>query len=377
MLSRSSFFSLLPYCCLMIFLIFSVKSYAADYNQQCAAEVSGNPSYSLGYTLDSVNITSKTRVGTVVGRLLLKSQSFRCSEVFIYDWYLQVAPGAIAYNGQPTVCRTNIDGIGIEYLDLNGQPVPCDKRGAIFYILANNLVGQIKEGTVLARLYRETGYLPYGNIPLNIAATLQAYVYGYTNSTPWGRLDLQGNNMIYTTPNLPQIYFPTSPNSTPVIDLNIDNSFHGNKVSSTPRSQNLDMCLFDGDNSSSSNITLTFSDEATGIVGKAPEIFSVFKNGGSKSDIKDRLDYIVSVVNPVTGSQEQVKNSVAVNWFFGSNTKKPIQQVELPGVGPALCIPSRITISTPSLDISEKSAGHYTGVLRVIYTPSTYAASSK
>jgi|AGFS01.1.fsa_nt_gi CblD like pilus biogenesis initiator. len=133
------------------------------------------------------------------------------------------------------------------------------------------------------------------------------------------------------------------------------------------------MCLYDGANASSNGITLTFSDDASGTVGRAPEDFSIFRNGGNRSSINDRLDYLVSIANPVTGSQEQVKNGVATYWSYGANAKKRTQQVVLPGVpGVSLCIPAPITISTPSVDISGKSSGNYSGVLRVIYTPSTY-----
>jgi len=378
MLNRSNVFSLLARCCLMYFLLFSIKSYAIPAgNLSCYADVNGQPSYSLGYTLDAVNVSLSTPNGTQVGKIISKFQNFSCAAAYNQDWYLQIYALGSPVPGYANVCRTNINGIGIQYLDAEGQPIICNARGYIFSIPKFHLSGSLREGTVLARLIRVNGDIPYGSFPLNISAILQAYFYGYTNSTDWGTLQLQGSNMIYTTPNLPQIYFPTSPTSTPIIDLNIDNNLHGTKASSTPRSQNLDMCLFDGDNSSSSNITLTFSDDAAGITGKAPDNFSIFRNGGSRSDIKDRLDYLVSVLNPVTGSQEQVKNGVATYWSFGSSTKKPTRQVVLPGVGLALCIPAPITISTPSMDISGKSSGHYTGVLRVIYTPSTYAASSK
>ena len=377
MLNRSNVFPLLARCCLIFFLIFSVKSYAIDLNKNCSGDVNGQAIYSLGYTLDAVNITSSTPNGAVIGKIVSKFQNFTCHGLNHLPWVLQISPRGRTFSGNAYLCQTNIDGIGIEYLDSDGQLIACGHWGAILTMARNQDNASLREGTVLARLIKVTGTLPKGSYSLDIGATLLAYMNGDTTSTEWGPLVLRGSNIIYTTPYTPQIYFPTSPTSTPIIDLNIDNNFHGIKASSTPRSQNLDMCLFDGDNSSSNSITLTFSDDAAGITGKAPEKFSIFRNGGSRSDIKDRLDYLVSVLNPVTGSQEQVKNGVAAYWSFGSSTKKRIRQVVLPGVGLALCIPAPITISTPSLDISGKSSGNYTGVLRVTYTPSTYAAASE
>jgi len=323
--------------------------------------------------VEADNITPSTPYGTVVGRLIAKNEKFICYDRINYTWYLQIRPNAPQAGSIASICRTRIDGIGIQYLDYQGNPIPCNGRGAIFSVPARQQEGVLREGTVLARLIRIGGQVSHGPHVYMIGAKLDAYYYGYTASTEWGDFQIVGNYFINVTQYSPQIFFPSSPTSTPVVNLHIDNNFHGKKAFSPPKSQNLDMCLYDGDNASSNGITLTFSDDASGTVGRAPEDFSIFRNGGSRSSINDRLDYLVSIANPVTGSQEQVKNGVATYWSYGANAKKRTRQVVLPGVpGVSLCIPAPITISTPSMDISGKSSGNYSGVLRVIYTPSTY-----
>ena len=131
------------------------------------------------------------------------------------------------------------------------------------------------------------------------------------------------------------------------------------------------MCLYDGNSSKSKRLFLRFEDDGLEAVGRAAGAFSIRRRGGFQAEPRDRLDYQVSVTNPVTGAKETVTNGRAVDWQ-GVNNPKYLRQVILPGGREAVqCVPAPIVLTTPAFSASSKNAGEYTGTLRIIYTPST------
>ncbi|MBN5310968.1 phage tail protein [Serratia marcescens] len=170
-----------------------------------------------------------------------------------------------------------------------------------------------------------------------------------------------------------QIYLPAFPHSAPVVNLNLNMSnLPGRPGGSEIRGQSsLDMCLYDGNNSASSRVILRFTDDGVAAAGRAAGAFSVWRRGGSQSSARDRVDYRVSVTNPVTGATETVSNGTDIVWQ-GTNDRNILRQVVLPGGSESvLCVPAPITLTTPAFAADSKAAGDYTGTLRVIYTPST------
>ncbi|KUR05460.1 phage tail protein [Enterobacter bugandensis] len=172
-------------------------------------------------------------------------------------------------------------------------------------------------------------------------------------------------------PGNQQIYLPAFPHSTPIVNLNLTN-FPGRPGGSEIQGENtLDMCLYDGKNSTSTRAYLRFEDDGLPSDGRAEGAFSIRRRGGSQTDARDRLDYQVSVTHPVTGATETVANGKTVVWQ-GTNDPQYLRQVVLPGGRESvLCIPAPIILKTPAFAASSKNAGDYTGTLRVIYTPST------
>lgn len=171
-----------------------------------------------------------------------------------------------------------------------------------------------------------------------------------------------------------QIYLPDFPHSTPIINLNLTN-FPGRPGGSEISGEtSLDMCLYDGNSSKSKRLFLRFEDDGQEAVGRAAGAFSIRRRGsavGVQTDPRDRLDYQVSVTNPVTGAKETVTNGRALDWQ-GVNNPKYLRQVILPGGREAVqCVPAPIVLTTPAFSASSKNAGEYTGTLRIIYTPST------
>lgn len=168
-----------------------------------------------------------------------------------------------------------------------------------------------------------------------------------------------------------QIYFPHFNTASPVVNLNLNNRPGTGTNLTASGSASLDMCLYDGSNSTSRQVSLIFSDEGSPASNRKAGQFSVYRRGEDKSQEANRLDYEVTVINPVTGASQKVSNGTEIVWQ-NTNQRNIQRQVVLPGVpGVSLCVPAPITLITPSFSLSNKNAGFYTGQLKIIYTPTT------
>ncbi|KAB8307650.1 phage tail protein [Rouxiella chamberiensis] len=167
-----------------------------------------------------------------------------------------------------------------------------------------------------------------------------------------------------------QIYLPEFGNAAANVDLGLKIFPGGRGTTNVTGSRSLDMCLYDGNNSDSNRVSLIFQDEGSAAPSRATGLFSVYRKGGDKSLAQDRLDYSVEVVNPLTKGRQVVQNGSEIVW---SGTNKGIlRRVVLPGQrNSVLCVPAPMELVTPSFTLSSKTAGRYSGTLRIIYTPTT------
>lgn len=171
-----------------------------------------------------------------------------------------------------------------------------------------------------------------------------------------------------------QIYLPAFPTSAPVINLNLNTRPGAGGGKTVSGSTSLDMCLYDGNNSSSNRISLLLQDEGAAAAGRPAGQFSIYRRGGDKSLARDRLDYKIGVINPTTGAIQVLANGKEVVWS-DTNRRNIQRQVILPGISnPTLCVPAPLTLTTPAFSLADKTAGDYTGKLRIIYTPTTQTA---
>lgn len=170
-----------------------------------------------------------------------------------------------------------------------------------------------------------------------------------------------------------QIFFPNYSGQNPLIDLGLKINNNGTSSATAGARKTVDMCLYDGNNSTSSQISMLFRDEGKISQGREPGLFSIYRQGG-ESDPSSRLDYSLSVVNPKTGQLQPVANGLEIVWT-GVNANEGMvktRTVKLPGIsGLVQCIPAPLTFSIPAFKLSSKSPGKYTGKLNVIYTPTT------
>lgn len=171
-----------------------------------------------------------------------------------------------------------------------------------------------------------------------------------------------------------QIYLPAFPTSAPVINLNLKTRPGASSGKNVSGSTRLDMCLYDGNDSASNHISLLLQDDGSAPEGRPEGQFSIYRRGGDKGKERDRLDYQVSVLNPTTGAMQKLVNEQEVKW--SDTNRRNIQRlVVLPGSSKtALCVPAPLTLTTPEFSLANKTAGDYTGTLRIIYTPTTQTA---
>lgn len=170
-----------------------------------------------------------------------------------------------------------------------------------------------------------------------------------------------------------QIYFPEYGASTPLVDLGLRIKKFGDRTAMADAHRTIDMCLYDGSNSSSNQISLLFTDEGKQAPGRKTGEFSIYAPGTS-TDPDKRLDYNLSVINPLTGGAQTVKNGEPIIWtgVSADDGKVKTKLVNLPGVnGLAQCVPAPLTFRVPEFKISSKSQGRYSGTLKVVYTPTT------
>lgn len=324
---------------------------------------SGDDRYSLSYNLHVYGkITKNTPPGTVFGQISAIGTAFTCP-LRSWRWDLQLAPRSISVDGRQDVCKTNINGIGIQYLNVDGNGIRCDHWNDILEVPNNTKSGFLNNGKVLARLMRISGPLTAGAHQLNLTARLTAYYPGHTDSVPWGVFLNRGSDVIQVSTGNPLIFFPEFPLASPNVDLGLK----GGPSGSMSGIRQVDMCLYDGNDSTSKLISLTLRDEGVSAAGRLPGMFSVYRQGSDKSKVADRLDYELSVLNPTTGATEAVTEGKEFYWG-GTNNRGIQRRVALPGVpGLTYCVPAPLTLKTPAFKANGKNAGHYMGVLKVIY----------
>ncbi|AVF36313.1 CfaE/CblD family pilus tip adhesin [Rahnella sikkimica] len=178
------------------------------------------------------------------------------------------------------------------------------------------------------------------------------------------------------------IYFPgfgegQGKDAAPHVDLNLRPLPGGDRqvLGKLSGSTSLDMCLYDGYGSNSRQFQVQFSEPPeypANPAGRNPGQFSVYNDISDRSKKADRLDYGVKMYFPESNSFQDVVNG-EIYTLPNINTDD-IRAVRLASniPNPVLCVPTPLQINTPAFNIVEKNNGHYTGKIRVIFTPSLW-----
>ncbi|MGY8561820.1 hypothetical protein L0938_00145 [Paracidovorax citrulli] len=121
----------------------------------------------------------------------------------------------------------------------------------------------------------------------------------------------------------------------------------------------LDMCLYDGMGSTSSELVLIARDGGPAVPGRPPQFFSVWHQGGGRAP-HDRIDYHLQVLH--AGAHRAL--------LPGAHTRldgidsADLRPVLLPGMDqPVHCVPTPLTFATPRVPAADKRDGRYHGDL--------------
>lgn len=176
--------------------------------------------------------------------------------------------------------------------------------------------------------------------------------------------------LTFTETGKQEIFFPEFGTGQPIIDLG------SYSLASPPTgsvNKDLDMCLYDGNNSSASQINLLFSDEGKAAPGRSAGAFSIYNPNG-KTDAANRIDYTLSIVDPKTGMLSPIKNGTQIQWtgVSANEGKVKTRSVSIPGIpGVVQCVPAPLTFTMPKFLLSSKEKGKYSGKLNIIYSTGT------
>ncbi|QBJ08864.1 pilus assembly protein CblD [Rahnella aquatilis] len=171
-----------------------------------------------------------------------------------------------------------------------------------------------------------------------------------------------------TDNNNQQIYLPEFGEAAPRVDLNL-RPLPGTKGNQTQMngSATIDMCLYDGYGSNSTSFTLKFDDQQQGTIQRNNGYFSIYSDHGNTNLDSGRIDYYVKMQGPDGKYVSVIRGDDLVISDIQTAHTRP---VHLPGIPQAvLCVPAPLELSTKTMDINSKQAGHYTGHLIVNFTP--------
>lgn len=169
-------------------------------------------------------------------------------------------------------------------------------------------------------------------------------------------------------PDHVDIYFPAFGTASPLMELNLQpkGAPDGNAWASDYTL--LDMCLYDGYNVNSTRYDVLIKDEGSPAPGRKSGDFSLYRDGATKGPEADRIDFHLKMKSPQSGSLIDVVNNEGMTW--NDINQNYIRPVRLPSITtPVLCAPAPLAFIVDKFNVIDKSAGHYTGTVTVVFTP--------
>jgi len=167
------------------------------------------------------------------------------------------------------------------------------------------------------------------------------------------------------------IYFPEFNGANPLVQLDLHPTGSVTSNSYVEDVTNLDMCLYDGFNSNSDSMTLSFKDEGKAAAARQNGYFSIYNTATGGTDEAERVDYRVEMFDPHSKGWRTVKNNDSFTLQAGENGQDQIRPVRLPSITyPVLCSPAPLRLIVDKFRVTDKAAGYYKGVLTVEFSPS-------
>jgi hypothetical protein len=167
------------------------------------------------------------------------------------------------------------------------------------------------------------------------------------------------------------IYFPEFNGANPLVQLDLHPTGSVTSNSYVEDVTTLDMCLYDGFNSNSDSMTLSFKDEGKAAAARQNGYFSIYNTATGGTDEAERVDYRVEMFDPHSKGWRTVKNNDSFTLQAGENGQDQVRPVRLPSITyPVLCSPAPLRLIVDKFRVTDKAAGYYKGVLTVEFSPS-------
>ncbi|MBT1870255.1 pilin protein [Enterobacter mori] len=167
------------------------------------------------------------------------------------------------------------------------------------------------------------------------------------------------------------IYFPEYNGANPLVqlDLHPTGSVTGNSFVEDVTT--LDMCLYDGYNSNSDSMKLSFKDEGKAGTGRKEGYFSIYNTASTGTETGERIDYRLEMFDPHSKGWIPVENDHSFTLSAGVNGQDQVRPVHLPSISyPVLCAPAPLRLIVDKFRVTDKTAGYYKGILTVEFSPS-------
>ena len=220
--------------------------------------------------------------------------------------------------------------------------------------------------------------IPFGGI---WEASLELYLKQWTPGKTLGNWNAKITLNMSDVSNQ-AIYFPSfgagqGKDAQPHVDLNLRPLPGGDRqiLGKLSGSTSLDMCLYDGYGSNSRQFQVQLSEPPEypeNPEGRQAGKFSVYNDIGNRNEISNRIDYGVKMYFPESNSFQDVVNGET--YTLPNINTDDIRAVRLASniSNVVLCVPTPLQINTPAFNIVDKTNGHYTGKIRVVFTPSLW-----
>lgn len=167
------------------------------------------------------------------------------------------------------------------------------------------------------------------------------------------------------------IYFPEFNGANPLVQLDLHPTGSVTSNYYVQDVTNLDMCLYDGFNSNSDSMTLSFKDEGKKAAARKNGYFSIYNTATGETYEGERIDYRVEMFDPHSKGWRTVKNNDSFTLSAGVNGTDQIRPVRLPSITyPVLCAPAPLRLIVDKFHVASKAAGYYKGILTVEFSPS-------
>lgn len=273
------------------------------------------------------------------------------------------------------------------HVDMYTTHTSCPHAGTLPFPTTANLSCMLGDGSRLKSDGSEfTAYItqaelkkiPFGGI---WEASLELYLKQWTPYKTLGNWNAK-ITLNMSDVNNQAIYFPSfgagqGKDAQPHVDLNLRPLPGGDRqiLGKLSGSTSLDMCLYDGYGSNSRQFQVQLSEPPEypeNPEGRQAGKFSVYNDIGNRNEVSNRIDYGVKMYFPESNSFQDVVNGTT--YTLPNINTDDIRAVRLASniSNVVLCVPTPLQITTPAFNIVDKTNGHYTGKIRVVFTPSLW-----